>query len=147
MAASLFERVGGNEWFTALVERFYEGVEPDAGLRRLYPADLVPGKRRLSAFLAQYFGGPPTYFAMRGEPRLRMRHLRFEIGPAERDSWLCHMTAAVRSGGLDAAAEREMLEYFAATAGMLMNGGGSGGSPAGEGTRLRILPVPGSGNA
>ncbi len=29
-------------------------------------------------------------------PRLRIRHVSFAIGPAERDRWLLHMRAAVR---------------------------------------------------
>ena len=117
----MFERLGGAAWFEALVERFYALVEGDSVLRPLYPDDLSPGKRHLAAFLAQYWGGPPEYQATRGHPRLRQRHFPFAIGPRERDAWLGHMTAAVRSGGLDEVAEGEILAYFEMAAHSLVN--------------------------
>ena len=68
----------------------------DPVLRPLYPEeDLSGAEERLRLFLMQYWGGPHTYNETRGHPALRMRHHRFAIGPAERDAWLRHMTAAV----------------------------------------------------
>ncbi len=93
---TLFDAVGGLPFFEDLVGRFYEGVEADLLLRPLYPeADLAGARHRLTLFLAQYWGGPTTYNDERGHPRLRMRHVPFAIGPAERDRWLVHMRAAV----------------------------------------------------
>ncbi len=116
--ASLYERLG-EDFFVGLVERFYDGVEGDPVLRPLYPADLTASRRHLALFLVQYFGGPASYNALRGHPRLRMRHFRFGIGPAERDAWLRHMTEAVRSYGREPADEEELLSYFSSTAAML----------------------------
>lgn len=94
--ASLYERAGGTPFFEALVDRFYAGVTTDPILRPVYPeGDLGPAQRRLTLFLIQYWGGPTTYDAERGHPRLRMRHAPFAIGPAERDRWLHHMRAAI----------------------------------------------------
>lgn len=112
MSDSLYDRVGGQPWFDALVDRFYEGVESDPVLRPLYPEDLEPGKRHLALFLGQYWGGPTTYSEERGHPRLRARHLPFPIGEPERDAWVRHMTAAVRAGDVDEATEAELLAYF-----------------------------------
>ena len=68
----------------------------DAVLLPLYPDDDLDGARhRLTLFLAQYWGGPTTYMDERGHPMLRMRHMPFQVGPAERDHWLLHMAAAV----------------------------------------------------
>ncbi|HET9614525.1 MAG TPA: globin [Candidatus Limnocylindrales bacterium] len=93
---SLFELAGGMPFFEELVGRFYDGVAVDAVLRPLYPeADLSGARRRLTLFLAQYWGGPTTYGAERGHPRLRMRHAPFAIGPAERDAWLARMRSAI----------------------------------------------------
>ncbi|GAC1330264.1 MAG: globin [Candidatus Dormibacteria bacterium] len=117
----VYERVGGTPWFVDLVERFYELVETDPVLRPLYPDDLGPGKIHLAQFLAQYWGGPHEYEALRGHPRLRQRHFPFAVGVAERDAWLKHMTAAVRSGGLDRATEAELLAYFEMAAASLVN--------------------------
>jgi hemoglobin len=118
---SLYARVGGDAFFRDLVERFYVGVEADATLRPLYPADLGPGKARLAAFLIQYWGGPQTYTEERGQPRLRMRHVRFAIGARERAAWLARMTEAVRASGVDAAAQDELIRYFEGASRMLVN--------------------------
>ena len=93
---TLFDLAGGMPFFERLVGRFYAAVAADPLLRPLYPeADLAGATRRLTLFLAQYWGGPRTYDEERGHPRLRMRHVPFSIGPAERDRWLVHMRAAV----------------------------------------------------
>ena len=93
----MFEAAGGMAYFEALVDRFYDGVATDPVLLRLYPEapDLSGARHRLTLFLAQYWGGPTTYSGERGHPRLRMRHVPFGIGPAERDRWLVHMRAAI----------------------------------------------------
>jgi len=122
--SSLYERVGGEPFFTALVERFYAGVATDPVLRPLYPEQLEASKVHLGLFLEQYWGGPTTYSDQRGHPRLRMRHAHFVIGAAERDAWLRHMTAAVKAAGLGAADEGELLSYFAMAARSLENVGG-----------------------
>ena len=117
--ASLYERAGGAAFFEVLVERFYEGVATDLSLRRLYPdADLAPARHRLTLFLIQYWGGPRTYDAERGHPRLRMRHAPFAIGPAERERWLVHMRAAIAdmAPSVDVAAELEAYVSMAAEA-------------------------------
>ena len=118
---SLYDRVGGEAYFAALVDRFYEGVERDPGLRALYPADLEPGKANLAGFLAQYWGGPPDYSARRGHPRLRMRHFRFAIGPRERDAWVRHMVAAVRASDASPDDAQALVDYFEGAATMLVN--------------------------
>jgi hemoglobin len=95
---TLFSRAGGAPFFEALVERFYQGVASDPVLRAVYPEDdLAPAQRRLTLFLIQYWGGPTTYDAERGHPRLRMRHAPFAIGPLERDRWLHHMRGAIEA--------------------------------------------------
>ncbi len=119
--SSLYERVGGKPFFTALVERFYAGVATDPLLRPLYPDELQPPREHLGLFLEQYWGGPRTYSDQRGHPRLRMRHAPFVIGAAERDAWLRHMTAAVKAAELPADEEQELLEYFAMAARSLEN--------------------------
>ena len=109
---TLYELVGGEAWFVALVDRFYDSVETDPVLRPLYPEDLTPSRAHLTGFLVQYWGGPATYSAERGHPRLRMRHFPFRIGQAERDAWFAHMRAAVAQGGLAPEIEAEVIAYF-----------------------------------
>lgn len=119
---TVFDVVGGRPFFDALVDRFYEGVSGDPVLRGMYPEDLTESKAHLAGFLAQYWGGGSAeYSDQRGHPRLRMRHVPFVIGPAERDAWFHHMATAVRAAGLDADIEERMVEYFTMSANHLVN--------------------------
>jgi len=113
-ADSVFAAAGGLPFFVALVDRFYAGVAADPVLLAIYPepADLAGARHRLSLFLAQYWGGPRTYDAERGHPRLRMRHAPFAIGPAERDAWLQHMNAALAALEPPAAVRARLEAYF-----------------------------------
>lgn len=127
VATTVHTVMGGDRFFFELAERFYAGVADDAELLSIYPDpdDLTDAKRHLALFLIQYWGGDHTYMAERGHPRLRMRHVPFTIGPAERDAWLRHMTAALDS----LCAERDYLpeaverihEYFAMSAEAMRN--------------------------
>jgi hemoglobin len=121
---ALFERVNGEQFFVDLVDRFYLGVAGDLLLRPLYPDDLTESKRHLALFLMQYWGGPATYNEQRGHPRLRMRHVPFVIGPAERDAWLRHMRGAVDQmveQGLSDSDADELRAYFDMAAHSLVN--------------------------
>lgn len=119
---SLYERVGGQPFFDALVASFYDGVIHDPVLRPMYPDDDLAGaRRRLALFLAQYWGGPTTYSEERGHPRLRMRHAPFPVDAAARAAWLEHMTAAVLASGADADDQVALLGYFRMAADHLRN--------------------------
>jgi hemoglobin len=86
---TLFEAVGGEEFFVKLVDGFYEGIEADEVLRPMYvDQDLTESRRHLTLFLQQYWGGPNTYQEERGHPRLRMRHMPFVIDIDARDRWI-----------------------------------------------------------
>ena len=107
----------------------YDALEGDPLLRPMYPTDLRGSKKRLAGFLAQYWGGPPRYSEERGHPRLRMRHLPFPIGWAERNAWMAHMTAsldaAILADGsgrpLPAETRSVMLDHFDNAATHLIN--------------------------
>lgn len=120
---TLYDAVGGMPFFEALVEKFYTGVEHDGVLAPLYPEapDFTGARHRLTLFLAQYWGGPTTYNDERGHPKLRMRHFPYPVGPLQRDHWLQHMTAAVRSRDIDPALQATMLDYFVMAAEHLRN--------------------------
>ena len=119
---SLFDRAGGMSFFESLVGRFYEGVAADPVLRPLYPeADLAPAARRLTLFLAQYWGGPRTYEQERGHPRLRMRHAPFAVGPEARDRWLVHMRAALTATAPAPDVAAELERYIAMAAESMRN--------------------------
>jgi len=117
----LFSAVGGEAPFYTLVDNFYHGVEGDAPLRALYPVDLAPGKLHLTLFLIQRFGGPTHYDERRGHPRLRRRHMGFEIGQSTRDAWIRHMRAAVQATPAFAPHEEVVMAYFEDAATFLIN--------------------------
>jgi hemoglobin len=119
-----YARVGGRPFFVELVARFYAGVAEDPLLRPMYGDGLEPAAERLTAFLVQYFGGPREYEALRGEPRLRMRHLRFPLDEAARNAWLTHMGAALQASDAVPEDREAMWEYFVQAATFFMNRGG-----------------------
>ena len=119
---TFYDAVGGEDTFRRLVDRFYEGVATDPLLRPMYPEeDLGPAADRLTLFLMQYWGGPGTYSASRGHPRLRMRHAPFKVDAAARDAWLLHMRQAVDSLGLPAAQHDKLWTYFEYAANFMVN--------------------------
>ena len=124
-AQTFYDAVGGAETFRVLTARFYEEVERDAILRRLYPEeDLGPAERRMRMFLEQYWGGPRTYSDERGHPRLRMRHNPFVIGPFERDAWLRAMhtaLASIDSDTMDDEHRQQFVDYIEMAAQSMMN--------------------------
>lgn len=119
---SFYDAVGGEETFRRLVHRFYEGVADDPLLRPLYPEeDLAGAEERLRGFLIQYWGGPNTYSQQRGHPRLRMRHVPFVIGEAERDAWLKHMRDAIDALELSEEQDKRLWDYLVYAALSLVN--------------------------
>ena len=117
----IYDRVGSDAPFYALVDAFYDGVETDPTLRPLYPNDLAKPKEHLALFLIQRFGGHTAYGDRRGHPRLRMRHVPFRIGVAERDAWLKHMNAAVDATPAFAPFHDVLQRYFTDSANFLVN--------------------------
>jgi len=93
-----FQRIGGQRAVDRLVDAFYQRMDrlPQAeGIRAMHPADLTATKDVLKQYLGEWLGGPPLYSQQRGHPRLRRRHIRLSIGPAERDAWMLCMRGAL----------------------------------------------------
>ena len=121
-APSIYERAGGQPTFFRLCANFYNRVADDAVLRPIYPEDLKdsawwlgpvfdPVLRRAGRLLP----------ATRPPARLRMRHLPFKVGQAERDAWMNNMRAAVEEEIQDDEVKAYLLEYFERTATFMMN--------------------------
>jgi hemoglobin len=118
---TIYALAGGDAKFRRMVDIFYARIERDPLLRPLFPDDLAPGKEHQFLFITQYFGGPPRYNALRGHPRLRMRHMPFRIGQAERDAWAGHMLAAIDEAGFEEPARSALRDYFERAATFLIN--------------------------
>ena len=123
-----YDDFGGHETFAKLVGEFYRGVARDEALRALYPeADLGPAEDRLRMFFEQYWGGPTTYSDQRGHPRLRMRHVPFEVTQDMRDRWLLHMMNAVDTLRLAPELDDRLRDYLTRAAYSLVNTPGPDG--------------------
>ena len=125
--ASAFSLLGGEPAVRALVDRFYDlmDLEPAyAGIRRLHPGALEGSRDKLHWFLCGWLGGPDLYVQRFGHPRLRARHLPYEIGIAERDQWLACMTQAMQECGIEASLAERLAAAFFNTADWMRNKAG-----------------------
>ena len=119
---TLFDAVGGEPFFRGLVHEFYERVWADAVLRPMYPQDDRAGAEdRLALFLMQYWGGPGTYSAQRGHPRLRMRHHPFPIDLDARERWIAAMHGALDALNPAPLHRAELEDYFDRAATAMIN--------------------------
>jgi hemoglobin len=145
---SFYDEVGGHDTFVRLVDAFYDGVATDEVLRPMYPEeDLGPAKERLTLFLSQYWGGPSTYSDTRGHPRLRMRHMPFQVNPDARDRWLRHMRVAVDSLDLPPLHEATLWDYLQRAALAMVNTfEPTGIGPSADGRADGGLPLHGGAN-
>jgi hemoglobin len=119
---SIYDAIGGEAAIRGIVARFFARVATDPVLSTVYPMDDLAGaQERLGLFLIQRWGGPTTYSDQRGHPRLRMRHVPFSIGPAERDAWIAAMRLSLDEAGLAERHRDELWEYLEGTAHSMQN--------------------------
>jgi hemoglobin len=112
----------GEEGFRRLVRAFYAQVPGDDILGPMYPRlDLAGAEERLCLFLIGRFGGPPTYMALRGHPRLRMRHAPFRLDAAARNRWVQLMDRALDEAALPPEAVEVLRPFFHDVATFLRN--------------------------
>jgi len=123
-AATPFAHIGGADTIDRLVEAFYRNMDtfPQAQkIRAMHAPDLTEVKAVLKLYLAEWLGGPTHYSAQKGHPRLRMRHMGFSIGPAERDAWLLCMGAALDEAVADTGARKAIFDNMTKLADWMRN--------------------------
>ena len=119
--ASLFATVG-ESGIARMVAGFYSKIRTDDLLGPMYPDDDWEGSEtRLREFLLFRLGGDTRYVESRGHPRLRMRHMPFSIGIAERDRWLELMRVAMVEAALPSEAILELDAFFSQVADFMRN--------------------------
>jgi len=107
----LYQRMGEEAGIRRLVTTFYKLMDtlPEAeGIRLLHPEELDESEEKLVLFLSGWSGGPPRYVEKYGHPRLRMRHMPFQIGESERDQWLLCMRRALE----ECIADKEVRDFL-----------------------------------
>ncbi|CBJ37490.1 putative oxygen-binding heme protein [Ralstonia solanacearum CMR15] len=122
--ALAFDLLGGEARVRELADRFYDlmDLEPEfAELRALHPPSLEGSRDKLFWFLCGWLGGPSHYIERFGHPRLRARHLPFEIGTRERDQWMRCMALAMQDLGIDDALQMRLMQALWQTADWMRN--------------------------
>ncbi len=121
-----FAWIGGESQVHALVDRFYDLMDLEldyAALRAAHGTELANAREKLKMFLTGWLGGPQRYTEQFGHPRLRMRHMPFSIGIAERDQWVACMDQAMQETHVDATLRTRLKDSFMQTADWMRNRG------------------------
>lgn len=115
-------KICGEKGIRQMVAAFYTKIWDDPLIGPMYPKDDRTGsEERLAEFLLFRLGASTRYVETRGHPKLRMRHITFKIGIAERDRWLELMTSAMEETGIPAAAREFLDPFFAQVADFMRN--------------------------
>jgi hemoglobin len=123
-----FVRIGGQATIDQLVDAFYRQMDrlPEAKtIRAMHADDLTSVGHVLKRYLGEWLGGPKLYSQERGHPRLRMRHMPFRIGEAERDAWMACMSRALEEVVAEAQLRTDLLQSFYKLADWVRNDDGN----------------------
>ena len=80
-------RIMGEDNIFKMISDLYKELEKSE-VRNLFPADMEEASKKSALFFITLLGGPPLYFQKYGPPRMRARHLPFEIDENARQVWL-----------------------------------------------------------
>jgi len=83
---AIYEAMGQDNIFKMILDLYKELEKSE--IRPLFPADMEEASLKSAAFFVGILGGPPLYLTQFGSPRMRARHLRFEIDESARQVWL-----------------------------------------------------------
>src|SRR5579872_7038563 len=70
-----------------MLSDFYQELEKST-IRSLFPPDMEEASQKSAMFFVTLLGGPALYAEKYGPPRMRARHIPFEIDEAARQVWL-----------------------------------------------------------
>lgn len=119
-----YEALGGDAALRAIVDHFYDLMETEPEFAELYavhPKPTTKARDRLYEFLSGRLGGPNLYIERHGHPRLRMRHMPFAIGPAERDQWVACMDRAMVERQVHPELRAMLTEFYTGVAAHMQN--------------------------
>ena len=94
--------MGGELGTRRLANEFYDVIEEESPrLREMLPRNTAKTREKFFMYLSGWLGGPPLYEQRWGHPRLRMRHMPFEIGEQEAGEWMRCMRQAMERAEID----------------------------------------------
>ena len=120
MTDTIYEKLGP-ERLEQLVHNFYELVLDNPVLASLFQTDMDLVRRKQTAFLTQFLGGPPLYNQTFGHPRMRMRHMPHRITEAAAVEWLSCMNAAIQLLDIDDEFKGVLFNCFPRLAAHMVN--------------------------
>jgi hemoglobin len=121
---SLFQAIGGTGTCHQLSAAFYARVKRDPVLRPLFPGKtLTCAIEAFAAFLVQFLSGPPEDMQRRWWLSLWESHLRFRIGPKERDAWMSNMVKALDDVAIAEPIRSALIDFFQRSSAYLVNQG------------------------
>ena len=121
-AESPFDALGGEAGIRSIVERFYDLIDSDAPtLRAMLPANDSVSRDKLYAYLVEWTGGPELYTPERGHPMMRRRHLPFQIGEEEVETWLACMGRSLDDNAVNGQIRTFLDERLTALAWRMQN--------------------------
>ena len=80
-------RIMGEDNIFLMMLDFYKELEKSE-VRHLFPSDMEEASKKSAMFFVTLLGGPPLYLQKYGSPRMRARHIPFEIDEPARQVWL-----------------------------------------------------------
>jgi hemoglobin len=130
-SVDLYKAMGGRDGCLRLSKAFYARVKRDPVLRPLFPGkSLKCAIEAFAAFLAQFLGGPTEDAEKRWSLSLRESHLRFNIGPKERQAWMSNMVEALEGAPIEAPVRTALRGLFERSSAYLVNSGEQMREPA-----------------
>src|SRR5215470_13929136 len=94
-----------------MMSDFYQELEKSE-IRNLFPEDMEEASKKSAMFFVTVLGGPALYFQKFGPPRMRARHLPFEIDEHARRVWLGCFDRVLEGAELKYQFPRQHLEGF-----------------------------------
>jgi hemoglobin len=82
----IYQAMGDANIFRMMLD-FYKELE-QSEIRHLFPPDMEEASKKSALFFIGLLGGPPLYLQKYGPPRMRARHMPFEIDEPARLVWL-----------------------------------------------------------
>jgi hemoglobin len=117
----LYDALGGKDGCRKLSEAFYAQVIQDPVLSPLFPAHIQCAIDAFAAFLIQFLGGPCEYSERRWWLSLRESHLRFKIGPKERNAWVRCMSRTLDKLPIEEPVRCALRSFFEQSSAFLVN--------------------------